>query len=505
MTRTERNRPRGILLIFFAVTSFLVGLNILANRSQAIDAAAALAMTQVQLVERSIDSLLVVTDLTPEIIAGATERGIPLEEALRDEFLLVNHVSNAGIYDPGGALTSTLRTVDRPPETLPSRLTSPNSATEARSTPAVSVNRTGDPIIMVARKLADRRTAFAVVSSSYISCLFRLALGRTVDALLLTREGEILARWSPGDESGRERFLRSIAASDRTLLVEGVNSTVFARMQLGSYPFHVAVTYGPDVVLAQWRDSLPPQVGALVALHLTAALVLYQMERRRRQATIARERATIVRETNHRVKNNLAVLNSVLSLMAADTDEERVADALEDLRGRIASISLIHDMLQRDDTLAGISFDEYCRALIGEMEATSGYRRLSASVVADIDPVVLNPEAARRFGLIIHELVTNAYKYAGGSPDGGSRGGAGELVIRIAFRADDDGWSLSVSDNGPGFPEEKPGARGRSGVGTTIIDALGGEGEAVVERWNDGGAHVRISGTEPVLIGNYSE
>jgi two-component sensor histidine kinase len=52
-------------------------------------------------------------------------------------------------------------------------------------------------------------------------------------------------------------------------------------------------------------------------------------------------------------------------------------------------------MLQRDDTLAGISFDEYCRALIGEMEATSGYRRLSASVVADIDPVVLNPEAAR--------------------------------------------------------------------------------------------------------------
>jgi hypothetical protein len=192
MTRTERNRPRGILLIFFAVTSFLVGLNILANRSQAIDAAAALAMTQVQLVERSIDSLLVVTDLTPEIIAGATERGIPLEEALRDEFLLVNHVSNAGIYDPGGALTSTLRTVDRPPETLPSRLTSPNSATEARSTPAVSVNRTGDPIIMVARKLADRRTAFAVVSSSYISCLFRLALGR---------------RWTPFFLLGRGRFL----------------------------------------------------------------------------------------------------------------------------------------------------------------------------------------------------------------------------------------------------------------------------------------------------------
>jgi two-component sensor histidine kinase len=505
MTRTERIHPVGLFLIFFVITTLLVGVNVVTNRRQAVDAAVNLAMTQVQLIERSIDSLLVVTELTLGSIAGAGERGASLERAIREEFLLVNHVSNAGIYDDRGALVSTLRTIDRPPATLPGSLIASGPQGASRAITAVSVNQAGDPIILAATTLADGRTIFAVVSSPYISRLFHLALGRTVDALLITREGEILARWSPEDSSGRERFLASVAASDRTLLVEDAGGTVFARNQLGSYPLHVALTFGSDVVLAQWRDSLPLQVGALLALHVTAALVLYQMERRRRQAAIARERATIVRETNHRVKNNLAVLDSILSLMAADTEDEHVATAFADLRGRIASISLIHDMLQREDALDGISFDEYCRTLIGEMEATSGYRRLTAAVTLDVEPAVLDPDAARRFGLIIHELVTNAYKYAGRPGGQGLREGMRDLAVRITFRADPRGWSLSVSDNGPGFPEMSDGVPARTGVGTTIIDALGGEGRAAVERWNDDGAHVRISGTDSVLVKNYSE
>jgi two-component sensor histidine kinase len=516
MTRTERSHSVGIFLIFFVVTSFLVGLNVLANRRQAIEAAASLAMTQIQLIEGSIDSLLVVTGLTLENIAGAGERGMSLEQALRDEFLLVNHVSNAGIYDAGGTLMSTLRAVDRPPAALAERVASPTPPEDSSPITAVSINAVGDPIIVVVRTLEDGRTIFAVVSASYISRLFHLTLGRTVDALLLTRDGTILARWSPDDDSGRERFLASVAQSNRTLLVDGSDSTVFARMQLASHPFHVALTFGPDVVLSQWRDSLPLQAGSLAALHVAAALVLYQLERRRRQAALARERSTIVRETNHRVKNNLAVLDSVLSLMTADTDDDHVARAFADLRGRIASISLIHDMLYREDSLDGISFDEYCRALIGEMEATSGYRRLTASVTLDVAPVILDPDAARRFGLIIHELVTNAWKYAGGAGGGAApiQAGAEVLAIQLVFRADEKGWSLTVSDNGPGFPDADsdavgtPGATGedgRSGVGTTIIDALGGENGALVERWNDRGAHVRISGTGSVLIKNYSE
>jgi two-component sensor histidine kinase len=173
-----------------------------------------------------------------------------------------------------------------------------------------------------------------------------------------------------------------------------------------------------------------------------------------------REKETLLQEVHHRVKNNLQVVSSLLSMQAslATTDASRAA--LEDSTHRIRTMALIHQQLYGGTDFSAIELGEYARSLAGELRGALDPR---SELRLDVDAVHVALAQALPCGLILNELVTNAFKH-GRSADGICR-------VTIALRSKDAGFVLEVADAGRGFAEDWSTLRRRS-LGAQIVESL---------------------------------
>ena len=155
------------------------------------------------------------------------------------------------------------------------------------------------------------------------------------------------------------------------------------------------------------------------------------------------EKELLLKEIHHRVKNNLQIISSLLSLQSNTIDSPETRELVRESQNRVRSMALIHEKLYRSDNLAQIDFGEYLRNLTRDL-----FRSYSAGGVTlklQAEEIQLDVDAAIPCGLIVNELVSNALKYA--FPQGRS----GELLIRFSQVAHDR-YALSVTDNGVGLP-----------------------------------------------------
>jgi PAS domain S-box-containing protein len=170
------------------------------------------------------------------------------------------------------------------------------------------------------------------------------------------------------------------------------------------------------------------------------------------------EKMTLVQEVHHRVKNNLQIISSLVSLQAQELDSEPVRAAFQDTSNRIHSMALVHQQLYASDNLAKVALDDYGRALCATLR---GSLSPDAVFTFEADPVEVPIERAVPCGLILNELLTNAFKHG--------RDANGRCVVKTEIRKTETGFSFSVSDQGPGFDGE-PYRRGS--MGQTLIKAL---------------------------------
>ena len=177
-----------------------------------------------------------------------------------------------------------------------------------------------------------------------------------------------------------------------------------------------------------------------------------------------REKDILLKEIYHRVKNNLQVVASLLNMQIADEQDERVRSLFLESAARVRSMSLVHEQLYRAEDLASIDFAEYVHNLAGEI-ASQHATRPGAPVELQVhaQPCTLGIETAIPCGLVLNELLTNAFRH--GLPPG--RGGR----IEVALRADPEQAFIVVQDDGIGFP---PGMRPQdaSSLGWRLILAL---------------------------------
>jgi PAS domain S-box-containing protein len=159
-----------------------------------------------------------------------------------------------------------------------------------------------------------------------------------------------------------------------------------------------------------------------------------------------REKETLLREVHHRVKNNLQIISSLLHFQAKKAQHEIELTALREGQDRLRAMILVHELLYRSTDLHRISLGEYLTALTDQLQRS--FREAAAHVRLRIEADNLSVPAtiALPCGMIVTELVTNAFKYAYPS------GAEGPLVIRIA--SGEGSFLLSVSDEGVGLPAE---------------------------------------------------
>lgn len=158
------------------------------------------------------------------------------------------------------------------------------------------------------------------------------------------------------------------------------------------------------------------------------------------------EKDLLLKEVHHRVKNNLAMVASLITLQSGYLHDKRDAAILEQLRTRIQSISFVHEQLYLSGDLSHIDFASYVRDLAKNLTESTVSRGRKIRVDTAVESTEMNINAAIPLGLIVAELLTNSMKYAFGDRKEGS------IKIELTTRASKS--RLVVSDDGKGLPDD---------------------------------------------------
>ena len=162
--------------------------------------------------------------------------------------------------------------------------------------------------------------------------------------------------------------------------------------------------------------------------------------------TSLKEKEILLTEVHHRVKNNLQIISSILSLQTYYLGNKSIKEILSACRTRVSSMSLLHEQLYHTKDFLNINFKSYIMLLIEELLST--YKNPSSNIdfKLDIDDIKLDIDISVNLGLILNELITNSLKYAFNDKKNG------EINVSIKH-GDKDEMILKVSDNGVGLPE----------------------------------------------------
>ncbi len=198
-----------------------------------------------------------------------------------------------------------------------------------------------------------------------------------------------------------------------------------------------------------------------------------------------REKEVLLKEIHHRVKNNLQVISSLLSLQSYYTENTDALKILADSQNRVRSMALIHEKLYQSQSLARIDFAEYIQDLSNYLFRVQTTDTRGITLNIQTDKLFLNIDTAMPCGLILNELVSNALKHA--FPDGQK----GE--IRIEFRANDEGQlTLLVSDNGVGLPPDLD-FQNTESLGLELVNTLTDQLEGTIEIHSQDGTEFKIT------------
>lgn len=281
-----------------------------------------------------------------------------------------------------------------------------------------------------------------------------------------------------GGEQGRRaaeltaRILEGTPVENLPVVEKSPNLPIFDLGVLAEYgiteadlPPASVVHNEPLGLWEQYRVEILITISAFLLL-LVIALLGYEIARRRgatARATAAslEEKETLLREIHHRVKNNLQVVSSMLSIQSTLIDDEKSLEYFQDARTRIQSMALVHEHLYESPSLARIDIDEYVRELaatvVRSMDVSNGGVRVRTNIAA----IGIDLDHAIPLGMVINELLSNAMKYA--YPDG-----AGD--VHISFGYSEGIGHLAVTDNGVGMSAEE--VEGRGSLGLQLVDAL---------------------------------
>lgn len=193
------------------------------------------------------------------------------------------------------------------------------------------------------------------------------------------------------------------------------------------------------------------------------------------------EKELLLKEIHHRVKNNLQVVSSLLSLQSRDIKDEFALEAISESRNRVKSMAIIHQNLYQEDNLMGINTKEYINKLSRSLFNSYKIDHDQLELESEVDEINLDVDTTIPLGLILNELLTNALKYA--FPNGMS----GKILVQLK-RVEDE-LHLIVKDNGVGMDKNSDKT---DSFGLKMIQTFAKKLEAEWEVENDNGTTISL-------------
>ena len=204
-----------------------------------------------------------------------------------------------------------------------------------------------------------------------------------------------------------------------------------------------------------------------------------------RERTVQLENAleaqkALVHEVDHRVKNNLQMVSSLIVMQSRSIPDPGVRESLRSMLERVEALSTVHRRLYQSDDVTRFDIGDFVRDLVTDLLAASG--RTDIAMELDVEAIDIRADRAAPVALMINELVTNALKHAFNG------GGANSLLVSV--KRDGDRARIDIRDNGAGMN----GATGDGSFGMKLINSLSRQLQATVEWANaERGTHVAIN------------
>ncbi len=193
---------------------------------------------------------------------------------------------------------------------------------------------------------------------------------------------------------------------------------------------------------------------------------------------LLREKDVLIKEIHHRVKNNLSMIASLLNLQMDYISDEQTAKHFIDAKGRIASMSLVHEKLYQTDNLSVLDLRGYVEDIVSQLIDAYCSSSMRVNSTIDIPETAIDLDTAIPLGLLVNELVTNSLRHGCGE------GKEGVLEVTLSEKNGD--YSLTVRDNGAGLPENFDISATKS-LGLTLVTLLSEQLNGSFELFSDNG------------------
>ena len=199
-----------------------------------------------------------------------------------------------------------------------------------------------------------------------------------------------------------------------------------------------------------------------------------------------KQKELLLKEIHHRVKNSLSIVSGLIEIQLSGTDNKETSDILQDSQTRIQSVAMIHEKLYKTESLSDIELDYYIKDLVESIHGTFTEYRESVDLHFDLDPILLDTDRAVHCGLLINELIVNAFKYAFCRDKKG--------ILSVSLKESSGKITLRIADNGPGLPSSNDKKHSES-LGSMLIDTFAAHLKATknVSKQADGGAVIEFA------------
>jgi two-component sensor histidine kinase len=360
--------------------------------------------------------------------------------------------------------------------------------------PLIESRYTRERNVVVARRLAGPDGSFrgivqAVIDPDYFYGFYERLAARPGTAIFLVRQdGAVIVRYptiaDPPDDWSIPQLAAAVRAGvpaiidfespvDRVVRRAGVTA-------VSRYPAAAAIGRTPGAILAPWRRTVRSQVVYLaVALLATLGLggLLLEGIRRSEQAAadlevrvadrtrelqaVLESRNMLLREVNHRIKNNLQIVSSLLGLHGRRAQDPQVRQHLEEAQARIGTIAALHARLYRNDRYDSVDLGDYLAHLCDDVLVALGGDPAARRIVLETEPVMVSIDQAVPIALIVNELVTNAFQHAFAPDEPGT--------VMVRLHATDGRLDLEIRDGGRGLPGAE---HRRAGMGSALVEGF---------------------------------
>jgi two-component sensor histidine kinase len=488
----------ALAVVMLAVLAVLASLMIWQSYRTALDAGEARALSSAQVVAAHFEWMMeageqalrrIDTALGNDRVGGSNDVVADLRKAVGD----LHEGFQYSVYDETGRLT-----YSSVPEAVGVQVSDREYFRRLRDgetiviSPQLEERLSGEKVFVIARRMSRNgrfhgAASIAIPTRAMDGFWSLLGLGPNSSVSVVRTDGWLVARYPPLPEtidlSGTPLFTRYIPAAPTGVYravspVDG-HARIVGYHTVQHWPLLALSGIEQGEALRFFWSSL--RDGLLVGVPLVGLLVLgivwiIRLLRADAAKRLALEQALsqnkfLMGEIHHRVKNNLQAVSSLVRMQPLPQERK------EDVARRIAAMVAVHEQIYGADQFEGVEVASYVKRLVKKVaEGFPGEVRIET----DIKPLTLSPDQAMPLGLIVNEVVTNAFKHAFANRSDGR--------LFVSLSIDGNIARLVVEDNGPGYVDSR-----KKGMGSRLIDGFAAQLGGTLEIGTDNGTKLVVS------------